>query len=148
MKPEKALELVNRYSFLTRAISGCKTRIGACLDQCKGLKGHRLDVIKHPGFNGGDFIGLIEPFDEPTKEAQNDQETHLSVWYHKDYGEPGEHGFWRYTVGEGNESEECQACFAAHQIIEERKELRRQLSYVKGAMTKSTAGTPLESAKP
>lgn len=136
MKPAKALELVQRYSVLKRAINGCKPRIGAHLDQCKGLKGHRLDVIKHPSQDLGGFFGVSGEWEEPTKEAQNDQETHLSVWYHKDYGEPGEHGFWRYTVGEGDEAEECPHCFAAHKIIEERKELRKQLSHVTRAMTR------------
>ena len=141
MTPDKALNLVKRYAFLTHAIKGCKTRIGECLSQCRGLKGHRLDVIKRPAFDGGDLVGPIEAYEEPTREAQNDQETHLSVWYSKDYGEWGEYEFVRFGIGDGDEEEDCPHCFAAHKVVEERKELRRQLSYIKGAMTKTYDGT-------
>lgn len=125
MSPEKALELVGKYSRLKRAINACKPRIAAELEKCPGLKGKRHEV---------DADGW------PTRGARNDQDTHLSVWYSKDYGEDGEFGFDRFTVGENDEEEECSHCFAAHKIVQERKELRRQHANVCRHMTGH--GTP------
>jgi hypothetical protein len=132
MKPEKALELVGKYSRLTHAIGACKKRIGDELDKCPGLKGFRLEVI------------WTESFDEeliqvPSGRAQGDQVTHLAGWYAKDYGEPGEFGYEPFTVGEGDEETDCPHCFAAHLIVQERKALRKQLATVKGAMTRGGA---------
>jgi hypothetical protein len=133
IKPATAVDLVGRYARLTHAIRACKGRIGAELDKCHGLKGKRLEVATERC----DWLHIIPG--EPTKEAQDDQETHLSVWYSKDYGEWEDHGvphFVRFHVGSGDEPEECPACYAAHLIVQERKALRRQLGSVKAAMTR------------
>ncbi len=145
MSPEKALELVGKYARLTRAITQCKGRIGKHLDLCRGLKGNRLEVFKTGAFDGGEMVGFIEAYESPTDAACADQDTHLKVWYDKDYGETEDHGcpvFVRFTVGDGDEEEECPHCFAAHLIVQERKELRKQLAYVKGSMTRFAARTP------
>lgn len=133
MKPETAVSLVGRYARLTLAIKGCKARIGAELDKCRGLKGFRLDVET-------EACGWMHvAAGDPTKAAQEDQETHLKTWYAKDYGDWEDHGvptFVRFRIGSGDEPDECPACYAAHLIVQERKGLRRQLAYVKGAMTR------------
>lgn len=139
IKPETAVDLVGRYARLTLAIKGCKARIGAELDKCPGLKGDRLKTVRHEGFDGGFLLGAIEPYDEPTYEAQADQDTHLKTWYSKDYGEWEDHGvptFVRFHIGSGDEPDECPACYAAHLIVQERKVFRRQLASVKAAMTR------------
>lgn len=123
MTPEKALDLVGKYSRLTHSIAACKKRIAVELDKCPGQAGRRL--------------GWADPMDpDAILQCDTNDETHLAAWYAKDYGEPGEYGFERFTVGEGDEPDECPACYAAHLIVQERKDLRRQLSYVKGAMTR------------
>jgi hypothetical protein len=125
MSPDKALELVGRYARLTHFIKDCKKRIAAELDKCPGQAGRRLGTYKD--LSDTDVFGVVDMSDE----------THLAAWYSKDYGENGEFGFERFTVGEGDEPDECPACYAAHLIVQERKELRRQLAHVKGAMTRS-----------
>ena len=125
MKPEKALELVGRYARLTHSIAACKKRIGDELEKCPGQAGRR----NSPWISQVDG-SILSTFD-------NSDETHLAAWYAKDYGEPGEFGFERFTVGEDDEEADCPNCFAAHLIVQERKALRKQLSTVKGAMTRS-----------
>ncbi|HEU6454003.1 MAG TPA: hypothetical protein VN201_00910 [Roseateles sp.] len=133
IKPETAVDLVGKYARLTHAIKACKGRIGVELDKCPGLKGKRLERATEYC----DWL-CVMPGD-PTKAAQDDQDTHLKVWYSKDYGEWEDHGyphFRRFTIGEGDEPEECPACYAAHLIVQERKALRSQLAHVKAAMTR------------
>jgi hypothetical protein len=125
MKPEKALELVGRYARLTHSIAACKKRIAAELDKCPGQAGRRLGT--YTDLTDVEVFGVVDASDE----------THLAAWYAKDYGEPGEFGFERFTVGEGDEATDCPHCFAAHLIVQERKALRKQLSTVKGSMTRS-----------
>lgn len=128
MNAEKALELVGKYSRLTHSIAACKKRIAAELDSCPGQAGRRL--------------GRADPADGdsiPRSVYDSSDETHLAAWYAKDYGEPGEFGFERFTVGEGDEEADCAHCFAAHLIVQERKALRKQLAAIKGAMTRGGA---------
>lgn len=142
MKPEKALELVGRYARLAKAIRNCKKRISEHLDKCHGLNGKRLEFFSQPGFDGGPLVGFVEAYEEPTDAAMRDQDTHLKVWYGKDYGDTEDHGcpvFVHFTVGEGDEEEECRHCYAAHLVVQERKQLRKQLAAVKGAMTRSVS---------
>lgn len=130
MKPEKALELVVRFSALTQALRGIPTRIGDSLEHCKGLKGFRNET--EPQEFAGETIQL------PTERSNEDCDTHLKGWYTPDvsYGYDGD-GTLVYTeVGE-NERAECPHCYAAHLVIQERKALRRQLGAVKAAMTRS-----------
>lgn len=136
MDPGKALELVGRYSRLTLAIKACKPRIGACLDKCPGLKGFRLEVEQVPatiGFDGD----VIDACEVPTERACAEQDTHLKDWY-ENPGEPEWDGAYRrFVVGEEQRAE-CEHCYAAHLIVRERRELRKQLAAVKGAMTRAT----------
>lgn len=129
MKADKALELVGKYARLTRAISACKPRIGACLDKCAGATGKRL-LLDEYGCNQ-------YPNDE-------DQETHLKGWYSDYTYDYQDDPHW---VGIGaDQLAECEHCWAAHQVIKERRELRRQLAGVKGAMTRS-GSAPVRKAK-
>ena len=130
MTPDKALELVGRYARLTHAIKGCKARIGAELDKCQGWNGFRHETQHVDGFDGGPMVGWIDAYDEPTKRAQQDQETHLAVWYSGDIDDNGR------RVYAPPDEDECAACYAAHLIVQERKALRRQLGAVKAAMTR------------
>lgn len=131
MTPAKALELVGRYARLTKAINGCKKRIGEHLDMCPGLNGKRLEVIYEAAFDGGPEVGLIEGWHRPTDAAIADQDTHLKTWYAKERDDEG-----RITFGEVVD-DECPHCYAAHLVIQARKQLRKQLAAVKGAMTRS-----------
>ena len=141
IKPETAVDLVGRYARLTHAIKACKDRIGAELDKCPGLKGFRLETEHHEATEASWMGAALEAYDEPTERAQTDQDTHLSVWYGKDYGETVDAGYmdpeWRrWPVRAELEGEACPACYAAHLIVQERKAMRRQLASVKAAMTR------------
>lgn len=129
MAPEKALELVGRYARLTHSINDCKKRIGAELDKCKGLKGHRLEVETE----ACGWMHLAVGY--PTKAAQDDQDTHLSIWYAGDVDDFGR----RSWQDPRDYDDDCPACYAAHLIVQERKALRKQLASVKGAMTRSVS---------
>lgn len=137
IKPETAVDLVGRYARLTHAIKACKGRIGAELDKCQGLKGNRLERVAGGGGDVDDllFEGCL------TRAAQDDQDTHLSVWYGKEYGELIDRSWYdpvfkRYAIEAHDEGAECPACYAAHLIVQERKAMRRQLASVKAAMTR------------
>jgi hypothetical protein len=129
MTPEAALNLVKSYSTLTRAIKACKKEIGEHLDLCNGLKGFRHE--EEPISPGSSFT-------VPTKRAEADQDTHLKGWYTAESGDYEYSGVQYLTIGQ-EEADECAHCYAAHQVIQRRKVLRRQLAGVKGAMTKGGA---------
>lgn len=131
MKPEKALELVGRYSRLSCSIRDCKRQIGLCLDKCNGLKGKRLETFKVGSFDAGPELGFIEAYETLTDAAAADQDTHLKIWYERIKNDEGS----GYSYGEAD-ADECPHCYAAHLIVQERKKLRRQLAAVKGAMTR------------
>lgn len=138
MKPDTAVELVGRYARLQRAINACAPRIAAEIEKCPGQKGFRLERALIPA-DPDSVWGPTEAYEDMTPRALSDQQTHLALWYDKDYGEPGEFGFWRYTVGAGDEETDCPHCYAAHLIVMERKALRRQLAAVKATMTRMGA---------
>lgn len=129
MKQEKALELVERYSRLTRGISECGRRVGGHLDLCKGVDGNRLDVDKH-GW----------PTYRPERDEKNrDKGLHLWGWYRPETVDDGTMNptvVWE-RIGAEIHGAECPHCYAAHLAIQERKQLRKQLGAVKGAMTKA-----------
>lgn len=116
-----ALHLVIEYARLQDQIDGARKRIGDALHGCPGVSGHRHEV------ESGDVDG--EPYEAPTKRAMKD-EPHLAGWYrpdvdqydHRVYSEPSE--------------AECPHCWAAHQVVQERKRARRALGSVKGRMRK------------
>lgn len=128
MKPDKALELVMRFSALTQALKACRIRIGEHLNLCNGLKGFRNETEWHEHFDG-------TPYQSPTDRAVADEETHLKAWYTPDF-EYGD-GYSKGYVDVDMVSDECPHCYAAHLVIQERKLLRRQLGAVKAAMTRS-----------
>jgi hypothetical protein len=123
MQKEKALELVERYSRLTRAIADCGRRIGESLDHCRGISGKRGD-----------------PFAERRADAKGrDLDLHLTDWYRPDVGGNEWSGPINVymEITEEEKRAECPHCYAAHLAIRERKELRQKLGAVKGAMTKA-----------
>lgn len=129
MKQEKALELVERYSRLTRGVADCGRRIGGHLDLCRGINGDRLAVDE----NGW-------PTHYPELDAKNrDKGLHLWAWYQPEIIDDGTMSptrVWEH-VGADIHGAECPHCYAAHLAIQERKQLRKQLGAVKGAMTKA-----------
>lgn len=122
MKKEKALELVERYSRLTRGIADCGRRIGESLELCAGISGKR-------GY----------PFAERRTDAKGrDLDLHLTGWYTPDVGGNEWSGPINvYMEITEEQKAECPHCYAAHIAIRERKELRKKLGAVKGAMTKA-----------
>lgn len=114
MTPEKALDLVTRYSELTREIKACTAGIKYRLSECPlqsqttvdGKDGHHLFKWYAPQITeGNQYDEPVYIYTEPTLEV---------------------HGA------------ECEHCFRAHNYIQNRKTFRRQLASVKGAMTKAT----------
>lgn len=133
MRPETALHLVGQYARLTREIKLCKKQIGEALDKCRGLKGWRLETETNPGWPANEVFEGSPPFEEPTDRSQTDQDTHLKGWYTPETGD--EDGPQWLPIGP-DEQAECPACYAAHLLIQRRKELRKSLAAVKGAMTR------------
>ncbi len=134
MSPEKALELVHRYSALTWAIKGAAVRIAEALDRCTGLDGQRLE--RRRAWERGAAFGALGTEVDP---EANDKAVHLREWYspelvEREWGPPGRE--WN-AVGE-SQREECPHCFAAHLAIQERKAARKALGPVKAAMTRTT----------
>ena len=131
MTPDKALELVGRYSRLTKEIKLLKQQIGEHMDKCPGVKGdrHAVDANGWPTY-------------KPEMDSKGrDKGMHLWCWYQPEisdgsyYDEP--HQVWT-EVGE-EQAAECPHCYAAHQAIQLRKVARKSLGAVKAAMTRSTA---------
>jgi len=114
MTPEKALDLVTRYSELTRSIKACtegiKEQLSACPMQSQGTKAGK-------------------------------DEHHLFKWYTPEITEGNEYVDSKIIYTDltlGVHGAECEHCFRAHLHIQNRKAYRRQLASVKGAMTKAT----------
>jgi len=114
MTPEKALDLVNRYSKLTRAIKACTEGIKDHLSVCPLQSQRTVD-----GKDGHHLFKWYTP-----EISDFDQYTDAEVTYTMPTLEV--HGA------------ECDHCFRAHLHIQNRKTFRRQLASVKGAMTKAT----------
>lgn len=129
MSPDKALELVGRYARLTKLIKVKKAEIGEHLEKCKGIKGDRLNVDEH-GW----------PTYQPEMDVKNrDKGLHLWSWYQPEVVDDGymSQGLEWLQIGV-LEAEECPHCYAAHLAIQERKQTRKELAAVKGAMSRST----------
>lgn len=137
MKPDKALELVHRYSQLTWAIRACRNRIAEALDKCEGLDGKRQMRRKHIEFGlWGYATTPPELLGDKMSDEENDKQTHLRSWYTPDW-EHG-NGWYKGYVDPSMVAEECAHCYAAHLAIQERKCMRKQLGSVKAAMTRTT----------
>ena len=132
MTPEKALQLIHRYSELQWAIRACQGYIAEALDKCTGMDGKRLErrqAIEKPPY---------EPWQDMDGEA-HEKQTHLRSWYTPEMVESycgGDHREWS-EVGD-IEAQTCIHCFAAHCQIQHRKALKRQFGSVKAAMTRTT----------
>lgn len=126
--PNKALQLVHRYSELQWAIRACQGYIAEALDKCTGLDGKRLERRKSWESYSD------HPIDAMNSET-NEKQTHLHEWYEAGYDYEGER-FWN-KIGD-SEAQECIHCYAAHCQIQKRKALRRQFGSVKAAMTRTT----------
>lgn len=140
MTPAKALELVERYSRLHHAIAGCKPRIGDHLEQCHGQKGYRKETEFHCGFDGNGS------FEAPTRRSDDDQETHLPLWYKPTINADDYEPELRYRDIGSAEQAECPHCFAAHLVIQERKALKRQFAAVKGAFSRAVKPATVDQA--
>lgn len=129
MRPSKALELVERYARLTKQIRAKTAEIGEHLEKCKGVKGDRLNVDEH----GWQTY-------QPEMDGKNrDKGLHLWGWYQPEVVDDGymSSGLEWLQIGV-LEAEECPHCYAAHLAIQERKQARKELGAVKGAMSRST----------
>lgn len=132
MSPNKALELIRRYSELTWVVRAAKHRIAEALDKCTGLDGKRLERRRSIEASPWQYVGEIDS-------EENEKRVHLREWYRpelveREWGPPGQE--WN-SVGE-SEREECPHCYAAHVAIQDRKAARRALGAVKAAMTRTT----------
>lgn len=114
MTPEKAHDLVTRYSELTRAIKACTKGIQDQLSECP-LQG----TLTKEGKDGHHLFKWYTP-----EVSDFDQYTDAEITYTTPTLEV--HGA------------ECEHCFRAHCSIQNRKAFRRQLAAVKGSMTKAT----------
>lgn len=117
MKPERALELVQNYAKLTKEINGFKKRISAHLDKCEGISGRRLGTLDE-----SNFIFTEDP-------------THLSEWYTRYEEREYYHCHIWYGIEEAD-TDICPHCKAAHEVIQERKEAKRELGAIKRTMSR------------
>lgn len=120
MKAEKALELVESYSSLTKQIKDCKKRIGDNLSLCNGISGHKLNL----------------QIDQPEPDSKGrDTDLHLTQWYAPE--RVSQYGGLQYQdISCDEHGEECPHCYAAHLAIQDRKEARKRLGYVKAVMSR------------
>lgn len=131
MKPEKALELVGRYSRLTKELKSLKQQIGDHMDKCAGVNGDRHSVDERG------WPTYIPDMDSKGR----DKGMHIWSWYQPEiqgdgyYSEP--EAVW-LEVGE-EQAAECAHCYAAHEAIQRRKQARKSLGAVKAAMTRGGA---------
>lgn len=128
MTPEKALQLVHKYSSLQWEIRACKVYIGEALDKCTGLDGKRLE--RRLSFSNT-YLELYSGEDG----VANEKNTHLRKWYSPVMKFDGENAYLEIT---DLDAKECIHCYAAHMQIQKRKKLRLQFGKVKGDMTKTT----------
>jgi hypothetical protein len=120
MKPEKALELVQRYAQLTSAIKQDSRNIGNRLLQCKGISGKRQ---------------IMEEFIESELDHKGRElDVHLTNWYKPDVSFWGTVTFHDISLEE--HGAECCHCYEAHLLIQRRKTMRQQLGRVKAAMSR------------
>lgn len=120
MKPDKALELVNRYAALNRDIKELGARIGFQLSACKGISGKRHD----PHYEMGELDNKGRELD-----------VHLTNWYKPEIGEYGSATF--HDINAEEQGAECSWCYEAHLLIQQRKDLRKELGNVKRVMSRS-----------
>lgn len=129
MSPSTAIQLVERYARLTKEIKLRTREIGENLDKCNGVSGQRLEPK--------DEFGI--PLRQPELDEKNrDKDLHLWGWYQPDIVDDGcmSRGYEWLQVG-SLEAEECPHCYAAHLAVQARKQARKQLGAVKGAMARA-----------
>lgn len=128
MKPEKALELVGRYSALTKEIKSLTKTIGESIEKCPGISGKRLLL--------DDFGCMVHQPEMDNKNREKD--VHLWAWYQP---ETIDDGFmcptleWVQPIAEIH-GVECPHCFEAHEAVQLRKLRRAELGAVKRTMTR------------
>lgn len=130
MKPEKALDLVLRYSLHGKAIKTLTTAISDNLALCNGINSDRQLKDSY-----GCFIYLPD-----TDSNGRDKGTHLWNWYQPTWYNPDYDAVQYEEITEDIHQKICPHCYAAHIAIQERKEHRKKLGHVKGAMTKAIKG--------
>lgn len=123
MSPDKALDLVQRYAYLTSVIKQASRNIGNRLLQCKGISGKRQ--IMEESIEG--------ELDHKGREL----DVHLTNWYTPELSFYGSVTFHDISLEE--HGAECCHCYEAHLLIQARKTARQQLGRVKAAMSRSLA---------
>lgn len=117
MTPYDAVELIVRYSFLTKAIKAATLEIGNHLNECSGMSGKRN----------------TDSDERKTDKKNHETDLHLHDWYTP---EIVEYGGCSWLDIDEECKEQCPHCYAAHQVIQQRKEYRLKLGHVKRAMTR------------
>jgi hypothetical protein len=128
MSPDKALELVHRYSRLNRDLKDYTRRIGERLELCQGINGSRAPKHTPFGFQREDHP---DHFDTKNR----DKRMHLWRWYQPEICEDGDAAWEAITNDE--HGAECCHCYEAHLLIQLRKAARKEFGQVKGAMSRS-----------
>lgn len=132
MRPSKALELVERYASLTKQIKDCTQRISDSLQLCNGKSGNRQAGMHSQGEAGRFYETKLDS-------KGREQDLHLWIWYQPETVDDGHMSpsLVYEKVGE-ERATECPHCYAAHLAVQERKQARKELGAVKGAMSRST----------
>jgi hypothetical protein len=121
MKPDKALELVQRYARLNRDLKDTSRNIGNRLLRCKGISGKRQI--------------LEESIQSELDSKGRELDVHLTNWYKPDVSGWGTVTF--HDINAEEQGSECCHCYEAHLLIQQRKALRKELGQVKRVMSRS-----------
>lgn len=108
MKPEKALDLVLRYSLHVKNIKRLTAEIGNSIDFCKGIDGNRKEVDRHGC--------LIHQPDLDNK--GRDKKTHLWNWYQINWYNPVDDEVQYQKITSEIHQKECPHCYAAHIAVQ------------------------------
>ena len=131
MTPSKAYELVGRYSRLTREIKALSQQIGQQLERCPGLDGKRLELDEYG----------CHVHQRDTDNKNRDKSTYLWGWYQPEVADSGymePELVWEHITADEHGAA-CPHCYAAHMAVQRRKAARKELGWVKAAMTRSAA---------
>ena len=118
MKSERAVELVKEYSFLNTKIKDLTKKISDSIVQCEGISGQRL----------------TSNLSGETDSRGREKDLHLTSWY-TCTGVSEEDGYTPVYENYPDESE-CQHCWDAHNLIQERKLAKKRFGTVKGTITR------------
>ncbi len=119
MKPERALERVQKYATLNKELKAIKKAIPDNFEKCEGLDGSSLSR-KWLDADGVD------------QNINVSKTLHITSWYTATGCDDDDNAIYLHRPS----LEECPHCFAAHLLVQRRKEVKHLLGVVKNTMSR------------